>query len=265
MTHPKLLKVARLFSLGLMISPSAFSADTVESVNAKLKTGAEVGWIIEGSTNDDDDLAVLFTSHTKGSKPTGFPWIIDGVDAVDTNAVDQGTQMLENVIVSLKQKRVIARLPQSDPDKVHYPRLNHSSLEVLWGPDEEGRHLGLLFFGGKWSTREVLLFESDGKSFRQTSILSVLDPKTAAYIQTALKGKQGASAENYAITYGPLCVVKPGTVRSADSPVTVKIGFSAEIPKGDEDSVGGTLTVLLESSQDKISAKVLKVMRDPAP
>ena len=64
-------------------------------------------------------------------------------------------------------------------------------------------------------------------------------PRPPPFPKTALKGKKSASARN---------------------PVTVKLGISAEIFKGRNDApyVEAIMTVLLETSPEKISAKVLK-------
>ncbi len=58
-----------------------------------------------------------------------------------------------------------------------------------------------------------------------------------------------------------MSVVGPDVGYSVGNPVTVKLRVSAEIPKGRDDApyVEATMTVLLETSPEKISAKVLKV------
>ncbi len=56
------------------------------------------------------------------------------------------------------------------------------------------------------------------------------------FIETALKGKKSASAADYAISYNPMSVVDPDVGYSVGNPVTVKIGVSAEVPKGRDDA-----------------------------
>ena len=264
MKHSLRQNMAVLVSLWSFFSQAAFAADSAESVNAKLKAGKEVAWLIEDSTDKDGDLAVLFTSRTKGSKPADFPMIVEGVEDVDTDALNEDTQIMENIVVSLKEKRVIGRIQLSDSeDVVYFPHKNHGSLSVLWGPEEEGWHFGLLVYGAKWDSREVMLIESDGERLRQTSIIAMLNAKATATIAAAIKGKKGIVANYYGITYGPLAVVDADAGYSVGNPVTVKIDFSAEVPKSDEAPYidGYTMTVLLETSRDKISAKALKVTK----
>jgi hypothetical protein len=257
------LPLLALGYLACLMPPSAQADDTAETINAQLKAGKEVGWIIEGSTSQDNDLAVLFTSRAKGTESAAFPALVTGevrpagTDALGgpDNATDNRT--LDNIVVSLKEKRVIGLLKtaksEDEDGEVYFSGQNHRSLDALWGPDVKGSRFGVVNYGGRWDSREVLLIETNGKSLRQTSIKSLLDAKAEEFIKNTLGGKAG-TADRYAIAYN-----LPETAFSAGSPATVKIGFSAEIPKGDADAIEATMTVRLETSAEKISATVLKV------
>ena len=122
----------------------------------------------------------------------------------------------------------------------------------------EGWRFGILDYVSKFATRAVLLVATDGEKFRQTDILSILDEKGAAFVKSKLKGKEGVSAGNYALSYSPRNVVKP---KVAGNPVKVKFWFGAEVPRSSDDPYidEGTMTVLLESGPDKLSVKVLDV------
>ncbi|MGV3662819.1 MAG: hypothetical protein ACO1TE_21725 [Prosthecobacter sp.] len=243
----------------LLIACSAPAADTVDKVNAMLKAGTEAGWIVRDSTDANEDLAVLFTSRLKDSKPADFPALIsEEILPRDTLALDEDTHLLENIVVSLKQKRVIGRVvpPPSEKFQVYFPNRNHGSLGVLWGPEKDGRRLSLLLYGAKWDSPEVLLIESGGGKFRQASIKPLLDQSTHKFIGGGVvKDLRGVPATDYLISYQP--ITDPAQP-AADS--SIKIAFSAEVPKSDvAPSLEGTLTVRLENSAEKLSAKVLKV------
>ncbi|MDB6004055.1 MAG: hypothetical protein JWR15_1042 [Prosthecobacter sp.] len=245
------------------LSPCMIQAeDTVEKVNALLKKGKEVAWVIDGTLNaDDEDLAVLFTARAKGTKPSGFPTIIsDDVPVVETDAVNDEVCTQGNAVALLVEKRVVGRvkLPNPEEAEVFFPGRNHGSLNVLWGPEEDGWNFGVLIYGAKWDSREVILIET-GAGFMQTSIKSQLDASALKFI-SASKAAKGEDAANYAISYSPEGVVKPAAKYKVGDPITVKIGFGAEVPKGDAPLIEGTLSVLLETSEDKITAKVLKVL-----
>ena len=171
--------------------------------------------------------------------------------------------VLENVVVSRKEKRVLGRLNPGKPEDqvVYFPGRNHGSLEVLWGPDEEGWHFGLLNFGGRWDCNAMILVESDGERLRQLDIKPMLDAKATAFIKTALKGKKGIDPTRYVVPYRDLKVVNPDGGYSVGNPVKITLNFEAEVPKApnDEPSVEGVMTVLLETNPDKISARVLNV------
>jgi PhoPQ-activated pathogenicity-related protein len=92
------------------------------------------------------------------------------------------------------------------------------------------------------------------------NIKPTLDARATALLKTELKGKKNADPTRYAISYNQMSVIDPDAGYSVGNPVTVKIGVGAEIPKGPDEApyVEATMTVLLETSREKISAKVLK-------
>lgn len=237
------------------------AADTVEKVNALLKKGKEVAWVIDGTLNaDDEDLAVLFTARAKGTKPSGFPVIIsDDVAVVETDAVNDEICTQGNAVALLVEKRVVGRVKLNPEEaEVYFPGRNHGSLSVLWGPEEDGWNFGVLIYGSKWDSPEVKLIET-GAGFMQTSIKSQLDASARKFISG--QKTKGSKADTYAISYAPEGVVKPDAKYKVGDPITVKIGFTAEVPKSETAPlVEGTLSILLETSEDKISAKVLKVL-----
>lgn len=251
-----------LLLLPLFLSHALLAADTVESVNAQLKAGKEVGWVIEGTLNaDDEDLAVLFTARAKGSKPAGFPTLISAdVSPVETDAINHELCTLGNAVVLLVEKKMVGRikLPNPEEAEIYFPGRNHGSLSILWGPEIDGWNFGVLIYGSKWHSPEVLLLET-GDGFLQTSLKAQLDAATQKFIGTA-KGAEGVKAAEYAISYQPAGVVKPEAKYKIGDPLTVKLAFSAEVPKSDTAPyLEGTLTVRLETSEEKLSAKVLKV------
>lgn len=271
MKSQHVLGAALLAGIASLVSPPLIAADSAAEIDAKLKAGGEVAWVIEDSTNADGDLAVLFTARSKGSKPPKFPYLARGVAPFETDALNGFNESAEkvedrvtmgNAVVSLKDKRVLGRLNLGKPGDqiVYFPGRNHGSLQVLWGPAEEGWHFGVLIFGAKWESTAVLLVESDGEHLRQLNIKPMLDARAKALLKTALKGRKRADPTRYAISYNEMSVVDPDAGYSVGNPVTIKIGVSAEIPKGPEDApyVEATLTVLLETSREKITAKVLK-------
>ena len=275
MHTPVLLRALALFVLLAASSQAVVAADSAAQINAKLEAGGEVAWLIENSTDKDGDLAVLFTSRLKGSRPAKFPYLVRGELApAETEALNgfdesadklEGRVTMENIVVSLKSKRVLGRLNLGKPDDelVYFHGRNHGSLEVLWGPEEEGWHFGVLNFGGKWQSNAVLLVESDGERLRQRNIKAMLDAKAEAFIKTALKGKKGLDPSRYAIPYSNLQVIDPDVGYSVGNPVKVTLTFDAEVPKAPDDYplVEGAMTLLLETNPDTISAKVLSIGR----
>ncbi|MFL6583542.1 MAG: hypothetical protein ACJ8KU_03375 [Chthoniobacterales bacterium] len=242
---------------------SLAAADSADQINEKLTAGNEVAWVIEHSTDKHGDLAVLFTARLKGNEPARFPYLVRGdlrpaeTDAL--NGFDEASGKIEdrvvqeNVIVSLKEKRVLGRLDLGKPEDqaVYFPGRNHGSLDVVWTAGEGASRVGVLNFGSKWDSAAVILVASDGEHIRQADIKPVLDAKVNAFMKTALKGKKGVDPSRYAIAYSEL---KAGGFDK------ITLNFDAQVPK-DEDApfVAGAMTVALETSGDKPSAKVLNV------
>lgn len=248
-----------LSCLLLFFTCAASAVDTVEKVNAMLKAGTEVAWVVQGSTDANEDLAVLFTSRLKDSKAADFPTLAsDEIFPRDTAALDDDSHTLENIVVSLKQKRVIGRVAPPNPKdfQVYFPNRNHGSLGVLWGAEKEGRRLVLLIYGAKWHSPEVLLIETGGEPFRQTSIKKLLDERTLKFIGGGVvTDLRGVPATDYVISYQPVTEAAPDTHSN-----TVKLAFMAEVPKSNvAPSVEGTLTLRLEAAATNLNARVLTV------
>ncbi len=253
--------VMKLIPFLLLITCAAPAADTVDKVNAMLKAGTEVGWIVEDSVDANADLAVLFTSRLKDSKAADFPALIGNeILPRDTEALEEDTHRLENMVVSLKQKRVLGRIVPPDPEdfQVYFPNRNHGSLGVLWAVEKEGRRGALLIYGAKWHSPEVLFIETGRQAFRQASIKLMLDDETLKFIGGgAVKDLRGVPATDYVISYQP---IKDAEGNAPAARNTVKLVFMAEVPKSDvAPSIEGTLTVSLDARGEKPSAKVLKV------
>ncbi|WP_395740610.1 hypothetical protein [Prosthecobacter sp.] len=255
--------------------------DTPESVNARLRAGTEVAWIIEDTLSADGDLAVLFTSRLKGTPPAAFPYLVTtghfNPAATDAPASHEGAQhaaldpcTTQNIIVSLKSRRVLGRIPPGEEDEsdVHFPGYNHRSLEALWLPAQAqaSHRLVLLHYGGRFSTRDMLLIELSDQPLRQTSIASVLDATATDYLKTALKDRKDFPVERFAIHYELKHVLPPDAAHRPGGPVKVIIEFTAEVPKSDTaPSFDAAMTVQLQATAEKLSAQVLSIKASPAP
>ncbi len=179
MKFPHVLRAVLFAGLVALVAHPLVAADSAAQVNAKLKAGEEVAWVVEDSTDKGGDLAVLFAARLKGRQPAKFPYLIRGdVAPSETDALNafndasgkvEDSVVMENIVVSLKAKRVLGRLNLGKPEDqvVYFLGRNHGSLDVLWGPDEEGWHFGLLNFGGKWDCNAMILVESDGERLGQ--------------------------------------------------------------------------------------------------
>lgn len=257
-----------LFALVFMALPAAITAaETDGTINAKLKAGQEVAWLIEDPDSEEtQSMAVLFTARAKGAPVSTFPLIInDDVAPAETNAVDDDLCTQENIVVHLAEKKVLGRLLLNpETTQVYFPGRNHGHLDVLWGPKSDSGSLGLIVISAKWESPEVILIQT-GSEFLQTSIKSTLDDAVRKFIGDGTQDIKGSKPADYVLAYQPLEVLKANTPSKADAPVTMKLALFAEVPKSETaPSLEGTLTLRLEASGKKPTATVLKV-EPPAP
>lgn len=188
MKPPLMLRASILVALLTLISCPLLTAGWVEKldaksaekINAKLKAGHEVAWLIEASVSADGDLAVLFAARAKGTEPASFPDLVKRGEAFAADVVDDawpnggGQVVMENVVVSLKEKRVFGRVELEDPWRLYFPGRNHASFKAIWGPAKEGSRFGILDFGGRFGSLAVVVVEMEGEGqdskFTQTDI-----------------------------------------------------------------------------------------------
>ncbi len=164
------------------------------------------GRIIEGTTSPDGEFAVVVTADLE-----------------------------KNVVVFLPEKRQVLDISGAGIDErsfPYFPDLNHASLRVQWGPDQEGSRLALLFYETKWESAGVVLVEVDGGFGSQASIGPMLQKAAIAAAGDELL---------YSFSPGGLDLPK-GDLVLAD-PVDVKIDYLGQSPgdirfgdDGDEDT-----------------------------
>ena len=177
--------------------------------NAKLKAGTELGWVIKNSTSADGDLAVLFTARAKGAPPADFPDLVSQVSPIETDAMNglddapgvTNQMVTENVVVSLKEKRVLGRL-ELDQWDLYFPGRNHHDLQVVWGPAEKGRRFGILDFRLRFTSGAVLVVEME-PSFTQTDICERVENSLDSVIKKQSHNSELSGEASFYFRLGP--------------------------------------------------------------
>lgn len=161
----------------------------------------------------------------------------------------------DNVVVSLREKRQAMKLTAEDDWQFPYfPGLNHGSLDVTWGPDQEGNRFGVLMYGAKWETAKVILVDVNGEFGSQANIKPVL--RAAAVRSAAAAGS--ADAEDLAYSFEVAGVDAPGGDMVIGDPLDIRIGYVGEMPKAEDvPLVRGTLKVRLSRGADGPAVKLI--------
>lgn len=235
-----------------LASGSLRAADAAsQEFDRKLKDGFEVGSVLENSKSPDGKLAVVFTARKKQLKPATWPVIIRGVTVNQTEAPDENLYTNENWIVSLGEKKRLGQVRSSEPGfggVYDGFQLNEGILGngfgALWGPEQEGWYYGVLNYNARWGCADIFLVNNDGEGAKITSIRKVLESSALKFVTA--KRTKGPKADAYVVGYTLLGVKNPETSVAVGDPLTVRIGFTAEVPKSeDAPAIEGTMTVKL--------------------
>lgn len=184
------------------------------------------------------------------------------------SATDDGEMVVvlegddSNSIVGLETNKRVLTLGTEENFQSYFPGMSHGSLDILWGPYQEGARFGLFFYGGKWESTAVILVEADSEFGSQADIDEQLSE--AATAQEEAMGTE--HADYYVFTFSPGSVVDPGGELMITDPVEVTINYLGQVPvRGGPDmewtedapSVEGTLNVLMSRGDYGPEAKVL--------
>jgi hypothetical protein len=264
--HISLLRFANRLSLvatllAIVLNLPARSQEPEAIFDKKLADGFEPATILEDSTSQDGRMSVLFVARKKTLKPANWPSIIPGVSINGTNLTENdGSYVTENWIVSIKDKKRLGVVRSSDENfRAYHAGQNHNYFSTLWGPDQEGWHYGVLNYTGRWGCNEIFFVNCDGESAKVTSMRALLDRFSGKSIVAQKK-----KPEDYEIGYEMLGFVNPADSVSVSDPIKLRVAYTAQIPKSEDDVVEGTITVELSRNEKGIStATVLSVKDGP--
>ena len=209
----------------------------------KLAAGSEIATVLRDTISPDGNLAVLFAARKKGLKQAVWPLVIPDLSPTSTDAVGDDNYVIENCVVSLRDQRRVATVTSAADSWAPYWGASRADFSVLWGPTQEGSYYGLLNYNFGWGSADILLVDVDGTTMRQTSIRDLLENAARQF-----SAKRGNKLTTHQIGYQLLGINKPQGTPALRDPLTVRINFTAQIPKGDDDAIEGTMTVKLARS-----------------
>ncbi len=282
------MKIRAVFSAALLASllscPPARATDPASEAFSKiLDGGGEAATVLPGSKSPDGKLAVIFSARKKAVKSAAWPTLVPGAVIGQTDANDESLYVTENWVVSLTDKKKLGLVRSKNPfysaiygDFQLNEGLLGNGFTALWGPEQEGWHFGILNYDEREGCCDIFLVNNDGTSAKITSIKKALEAEVEKFIKAQisflkLRAKAGINPDNYAVTFHPIEVLDPASSTTVGDPLTVRIGFTAEVPNAENiPAIEGSMTVqLTRDDQGSASAKVLAVkpgrVEPPAP
>lgn len=183
----------------------------------------------------------------------GAGTIIEGTKSADGEVAIVLTEAGDNVVVNLWEKTEVLKLTSEDDWQFPYfPELNHGSLNVTWGPDQEGSRFGVLMYGAKRETAQAFLIEVDPEMGSQTNLMPLLN-------DAALKWARASGAQDpdgLSFTYTVIGVDAPGGDMVITDPLDIRVEYYGEIPKSEEETgTQGTLNLQLTRTGEGPVAK----------
>lgn len=154
----------------------------------------------------------------------------------------------DNVIVSLREKRQVMKLTAEDDWQFPYfPGLNHGSLDVTWGPDQEGNRFGILMYGAKWETAKVILVDVNGDFGAQSDMLPLLQAAALGDV----RGRGVPNPDHYAFSFSVAGVEVPEGDMVIRDPLDILVSYVGQVPKSEDAEVAeGTFRIRLSRGND---------------
>lgn len=194
----------------------------------------------------------------------GSGTILEGTKSRDGEFAVVLDESENNIIVSLREKRQVMKLTAEDDWQFPYfPGLNHGSLDVTWGPSQEGNRFGVLIYGAKWETAKVILVDVDGEFGSQSDILPVLQ---AAALRD-VRDRGVANPDDYVFTFKVAGVEVPDGDMVIRDPLDILVGYVGQVPKSeDADLAEGMIKIRLSRGADgPVAAEPGQGAVQPAP
>ncbi len=200
----------QLACLALSVLPVSLHAQAIKYMGGS-------GTILEGTKSSDGEYAVVLN------------------DAGD------------NVIVNLRTKNEVHKMTAEDDWQFPYfPGLNHGSLDVTWGPDQEGSRFGILIYGAKWETAKAFLVVVDPEFGEQRDIIPVLNDAAWKWA----KASGAPDPDGLCFRYTVTGVDAPDGEMVINDPLDIRVEYYGEIPKSEEETgATGTIRLRLERTR----------------
>ena len=233
---------------------SPLIAQDASSEEGLFKFGNEHVYLVGGTLSADGRYAAGCTVRPKKGQPP-LKWETfgkeDGMNLVDYD--ENPNAPLVNVIVDLQRRAVVATLKFTTP---YFPGKNHSALNVIFGPEQDGHRFALATNSGNWEPHDLVLVELGPESTAQTDLLKPLK----AAMDKSLRPKVRSGVDQYAHDFWLQSIPEIGLLTGFADATTVRVPVVSQIPKSEATpTFEGTLLLRLSSAKTGPKAEIAEV------
>jgi hypothetical protein len=257
--HEKAMRpCAYILGIGCMLIAARFDGDRL--IAAEPSAQPEPRRIEIGS-----EKAVIARDSKSADGRNALAWTVDSSEPIDWSLLEKDSdhfyeqyEVKEIWVINIPDKKKVGTVG----DKGGYVRPgSHRTLNIAWGPIENGRRFALAAYQWKWGTDTLLLLDVGGDDSRSTQIGDVLDKAIEAQIKRTKPKPRGPFDSTYLLTGLPELGKKTGF----SNPTTVGLPFVTKDRKQDAPVSEGILTLKLVRAGEGPTASVVKLTPGPLP
>ncbi len=178
---PRLRSLLFIAAAALIGAPaltfSAVAADNTEAFEAKIKSGFEVGLVLEKIKSRDGQVGIIWTARKKTLKPATWPVLMTDFHYIGTVAEGEGDGFTsENWIVSLAEKKRLALVKWGNDDSSPFhPDDHRSDLSAAWSAETDGARVGFLVFSSDNKSYGAQVLSIDRGTVKATNLVARFD------------------------------------------------------------------------------------------
>lgn len=241
-----------LLLAALALASRAFAADAPR-VAGLIDLGGERAVLVDGTLSPDGRYAAGWTVRPKKGQPAVRWEERDKEDgSFREHYIESDGYILANIIVDLARRRIAATLAFTEP---YFGGKNHGALEAVFGPERDGHRFAIVLSDGKWDPFDVALLDLSADAAAQSDLLKTLDAAIHKHL-----AKARVDPGSYSTTYLINNLPELGLLTGFADADTVRVPFSAEVPKSERDrAFEGAVQLRLTRGKDGPHAEAIAV------
>jgi uncharacterized protein YecT (DUF1311 family)/sugar lactone lactonase YvrE len=212
--------------------------------------------LVAGTGTSDGRLALAWTVRPlKDAKPVDWSMLEKDREKFK-EAYGEENYFVDILLLDVPKNKNLGRLKLAQ--SWYLPGFAHSSLQVLWGPEENGRRFAIVNCDRKWSPQDLILLDVDRDAISQRSVLAPCDEAVRKFALEQDRARHRRPAKDYVGEYPVFGLPELGRREGFSDANTLWLPFSAlsySDPKSGY-AGSGTLRLKLEHGSGGPIAKI---------